>query len=55
MSDPKGQQREPDEFELDSETIRDLDVPSDDAGEVLGAEQRPDVPHPLVAAEVKRR
>ena len=36
MSDPKEQQREPDELELESETIRDLDVEDEESGQIRG-------------------
>ncbi len=36
MSDPKEQQREPDELELESETVKDLQPSPEDAEEIRG-------------------
>ena len=36
MSDPKEQKREPDELELESETIKDLDVDENESGQIRG-------------------
>ena len=36
MSDPKEQQRESDELELESETIKDLDVDENESGQIRG-------------------
>lgn len=36
MSDPNEQQREPDELELEKETVKDLDVDDEGADDVRG-------------------
>jgi len=36
VSDPKEEQREPDELELESETIKDLDVDENESEQIRG-------------------
>ena len=38
MSDPKEQQQDSDDFDLEAETVRDLDVSEDEAGKLGGGQ-----------------